>query len=174
MEYDAFLKLDNIEGESSDDKYSGQIEVVGFSLGVDQPSDSGSSAKGAAGFGRAEFNDFKILKYLDKASANLFKACANGTLIGSGTFTMCQATGQKQEVLKIDFKNLMVGKALLGKNIDFGDFDNIEPEKLNDVLEVIYFKYAEIQKTYTETDHDTGASKGNIQFGYNVAKNTSA
>lgn len=174
MQFDAYLKLADIDGESTDDKHSGQIEIIAFSYGIDQPSEGPGSAKGAAGFGRAEFKDFMVLKRLDKASANLHKAAANGTNVGSGTLEICQATGSKSTVLKTELSNLMVGNIITGKNIPTELFDGIDEEDKDDILEVVCFKYGQIKTTYTEYDHDTGASKGNVEFGWNVAKNTAA
>jgi len=174
MTFDVYLKIDNIDGESTDDKYSGQIEVIAFDYGIDQPSEGPGSAKGAAGFGRAEFKDFRIVKYLDKATANLHKAAANGTNIASATLTVCQATGSKSVVLQVTFSNLMVSEVLTGNAMDIAEF-NVPQEKTADsFIELVGFKYGEIKTTYTEYDHDTGASKGNVEFGWNVGKNTAS
>jgi len=172
MTFDVYLKLDNIDGESTDDKHSGQIELISFDYGIDQPSEGPGSGKGAAGFGRAEFKEFRCVKYLDKATANLHKAAANGTNIGSGTLEVCQATGEKSVVLKVEFSNLMVSDVKTGNAMDISQF-NIPAEKSSDTfLEYVAFKYGKIKTTYTEYDHDTGASKGNTEFGWDVSKNT--
>jgi type VI secretion system secreted protein Hcp len=34
--FDAFIKIDRVEGESTDDKHSGWIEVVQYGMGVKQ------------------------------------------------------------------------------------------------------------------------------------------
>ena len=59
--FDSFLKIDGVEGESTDDKHKGQIEIDSFSWGV---SNAGSMATGG-GTGKASFSDFTITKTVD-------------------------------------------------------------------------------------------------------------
>ena len=47
---DYFLKIDGIEGESSDDKHKGEIEVESFSWGATQ---AGSPGPGGGAHGRS-------------------------------------------------------------------------------------------------------------------------
>jgi len=46
MAYDSFLKLDGMDGESSDDKYKGYVEVSSFSFGVTHMTTLGSATGG--------------------------------------------------------------------------------------------------------------------------------
>ena len=66
MASDMFLKVDGIDGESSDDKHSGEIEVLSYSWGVRQQRSGSASSAGNLSTGRADFQDFSIVKAIDK------------------------------------------------------------------------------------------------------------
>lgn len=73
---DCFLKVDGVEGESTDDNHKDEIDVLSWSWGVQQ---SGTMAHGGGGGeGKASFNDFNFTHHVDKASPVLLKACATG------------------------------------------------------------------------------------------------
>ena len=78
MAFDAFLKLTVFDGESTDDKHKDWIEVLSYGLGIQQPTSATASSSGGATAERANFQDFTIVKALDKASPKLALACANG------------------------------------------------------------------------------------------------
>ena len=94
MAADMFLKIDGpaVPGESKDKTHSGEIEVLSFSWGVSQV---GTGAYGSGGLGgaKANFQDFTISKYVDKASAKLNLAVSDGTHFGKFTITVRKAGG---------------------------------------------------------------------------------
>jgi type VI secretion system secreted protein Hcp len=93
MAFDAFLKLDGIDGESTDHKHKGEIEVLSFSWGASNPTTIGS-ATGGAGAGKIKFNEFQIVKHMDTASPLIFQKICQGSSIPNGTFTLTdRATG---------------------------------------------------------------------------------
>ncbi|MCP3874696.1 MAG: type VI secretion system tube protein Hcp, partial [Desulfobacteraceae bacterium] len=71
MAYDAFIKIDGIDGESTDDKHHGWIEIIRHGMGVKQTVSTTASSAGGASAERADFSDFSIRKYLDKSSPKL-------------------------------------------------------------------------------------------------------
>jgi type VI secretion system secreted protein Hcp len=85
---DFFLKIDGIDGESTDDRHKGEIDIQSFSWGV---SNAGSVA-GGGGTGKASFQDFHFHRRLDKASPQLALACATGQHIASAVL-VCRKTG---------------------------------------------------------------------------------
>jgi type VI secretion system secreted protein Hcp len=62
MAFDAFLKLDGIDGESADAKYKGAIEILSFSWGVSNAGSHGSGSGGGAG--KASFQDLHFVSGL--------------------------------------------------------------------------------------------------------------
>ncbi|HTO25005.1 MAG TPA: type VI secretion system tube protein Hcp [Gaiellaceae bacterium] len=110
MAYDAFLKLDDVNGEVQDSQFEKWIEVDSFSWGVSQ---SGSVAGGSGGgAGKVSFQDLHITKPTDKSSAALFQKCATGQ-----HFQKCQlyvrkaggdASGASSVFLKIEMDDVLV------------------------------------------------------------------
>ena len=76
MAFDTFIKIDGIEGESTDDKHAGWIEVISFDSGVSQRTSATASSAGGGSAERADFDDFSFVKQLDKASPKLAMAFA--------------------------------------------------------------------------------------------------
>ncbi len=48
MAFDAFLKIDGIPGESTDDKHKDWIEITSYSQAIHQPASSTASSVGGA------------------------------------------------------------------------------------------------------------------------------
>jgi type VI secretion system secreted protein Hcp len=91
MAFDAFLWIDGIEGESTDDKHSGWIEAINCGVGLKQAVSRTASSAGGATAERAGFQDFNFTKLLDKASPKLALACADGTHIKTIKVEFCRA-----------------------------------------------------------------------------------
>jgi len=103
---DYFLKVDGVEGESTDDKHNDEIDVLSWSWGVQQ---SGTMAHGGGGGeGKASFNDFNFTHHVDKASPVLLKACATGEHIKEAVLTARKAGERQEEFLKVTFSDILV------------------------------------------------------------------
>ena len=85
MAVDFFLKLDQIPGESADDKHKNEITVMSFSWGASQT--TSVSGSGGSGAGKASLADLSIMKNYDVASGPLYKSLLLGTHIKSGVLT---------------------------------------------------------------------------------------
>src|ERR1700704_1221479 len=110
MAFDAFLKIDGIEGESADDAHKGEVEVLSFSWGVTQ---TGSASGGGGGAGKASFHDINFTQRQSKASPLLFKACATGQHIKKAVLTVRKAGGRQQtEFIKIELEDVLVSSYL--------------------------------------------------------------
>lgn len=106
---DAFLQLGGIEGESTDAKHKGWIEVSSFQLEqVRQAATTVGSATGGAGAGRVSVHDISITKRVDKSTPSLFKHCASGVHIPTATISMRKAGGNQQEYLVIKLVDVLV------------------------------------------------------------------
>ena len=71
--YDAFLKIEGVEGESTRDGHEGEIEILSFSWGVSNPG-AIETIGGGSGAGKVTLSDFTVAKRSDKASPKLFRA----------------------------------------------------------------------------------------------------
>ena len=90
MAFDAFLKIAEIPGESLDNQFKGQIEIMAFSFGASMPANVTQSGLGA---GKVQLSDFTISKGVDKASAKFFAATCVGTHLQSVVFSKRKAGG---------------------------------------------------------------------------------
>ncbi len=79
-----FLKIDGIDGESTQADHRGEIELLSFTWGASQPPAGARAARST----RASLNSFTIVKRLDKASPKLMQACATGRHIPNVTLAM--------------------------------------------------------------------------------------
>src|SRR6266699_3022978 len=103
---DMFLKIDGIEGESTDHAHKGEIELLGFSIGATQPASSGIG--GGGGVGKVQLQDFHFTKHHDKASPKLFEACCTGKHTPKVTLTCRKAGGSQQEFLKWTLSEVLI------------------------------------------------------------------
>lgn len=110
MAYDAFLKIDGVDGEVQESQFEKWIEVDSFSWGVSQTGTTASG--GGGGAGKASFQDLHITKHTDKSSAALFQKCATGQ-----HFDKCQlyvrkaggdASGASSVFIKFEIEDVLV------------------------------------------------------------------
>ena len=139
MAYDAFLKLDGIEGESNDKAHKGEIEISSYSWGV---ANSGSfSHGGGGGEGKATFQDLHFGMPMSKASPKLMSSCATGKHIPSAVLTCRKAGGTQTEFLKIKLADVLVSSYQNGGNNSGPDADQFPQDQLSLVFAKIDFLY---------------------------------
>ncbi len=98
---DAFLKLEGVDGESTDDKHKGEIEVDTLQLNALHGEVQRASRGAGAGAGKITFNPFSITRKVDKSSPVLFQHCATGQHIPRAILSMRKAGGTQQEYLVV-------------------------------------------------------------------------
>jgi type VI secretion system secreted protein Hcp len=94
---DVFLKLDGIEGESTDPKHKGEIEIRDFDFVEWQQGSSGSG--GGSGASRPTFEVITVRCPASKAGPKLLLACAKGLRIGSAIFSFRKSGGGQQDYM---------------------------------------------------------------------------
>ena len=157
MPADMFIKIDDIKGESSDDKHKDQIEVLSWSWGVTQ---SGTMHMGTGGgAGKVNVHDLTFTKLVDKATPNLIRYACNGKHLGSALLTVRKAGGTALEYVKITLSDLIVTSVSLGGT---GGVMLSETVTLN--FNKVKFEYVP-QKTAG------GGGEGSIPVGWDVGKN---
>jgi type VI secretion system secreted protein Hcp len=105
MAFDAFLKIEGIPGESTDEKHKNEIDVLSFSWGIDRHR---AAERGQGGAGQVKIMDFSVTKFTDKASPILFDAACEGRQISDATFTARKAGGTQQTFLKYVFRDVLI------------------------------------------------------------------
>jgi len=127
---DFFLKLDGIQGEATDSDHPAEIEILGWSFGVndeDAGEPRGKRSSGgrdnlpvfrhggdAASFGQSlagsvRVGDLRLSKRVDAASASLMRAATSRQRIAKAILTCRKASGaQGLEYLQIQLQDVMV------------------------------------------------------------------
>jgi type VI secretion system secreted protein Hcp len=157
---DYFLKIDGIEGESTDAKHKGEIDVESWSWGA---SNAGSfAAGGGGGVGKVQMQDFNFVMRVNKASAKLMVTCATGAHVKKAVLTCRKAGKEQQEYLKVTFTDLLVSSYQSG-----GNASNTLP------MDQIALNFAKIEFEYKEQKAD-GTLGGSIKSGYDLKTQTSS
>src|SRR6185295_9900594 len=109
---DYFLKIEGVDGESTDDSHKGEIELESFSFGGQNAGSFNSG--GGGGTGRVALQDFHFTKKTDKASAKLFTACCTGEHLKKASLTCRKAGKEQQEFLVIELTSAIVSSYQTG------------------------------------------------------------
>lgn len=177
----AYVKFEGIDGESQNEGHEGWSEIVSFSQGIDLP---GGGATGATRLrGDVAFEDFVVVKQLDKASPKLAEAICKGKvfpkveihLTGPSGGSTCQGTFYVYEL-----KNVMITSyKVSGSNplayaliapapgITMPSAGPFIVQAVDAPMEEISLNFEEIKVTYTECD-SSGLAKGNIEYSWKV------
>lgn len=115
MATDFFIKINGIDGESSDKQHAKWIEVIRFSHGASQNLATGRATDVA---GRGQFLPFIFVHAVDKATPKLQHHCMSGQQITSIEFQVCRAIGGAQvPVYEIKLENVKVAKATVTNEV---------------------------------------------------------
>ena len=101
---DYFLKIQGIEGESTDERHKGEIEILSWSLGASVV--TASTQQRAAG--KSCVQDIAFTKNVDLASPPLLANAVTGLNVPAATFTARKAGERAHEYLKIELKDVLV------------------------------------------------------------------
>lgn len=157
---DMFLKIDGIEGESTDDKYKGWIEILSFSLGATNPTTATRSSVGGAGSERVNLHDVHIVKQIDKASVKIFEQCCSGLPVKEVTISLNRAGGDKMKYMEIKMEEVVISSFNMG-----GSHGGDVP------TESISFNYGKIKKTYFQQKRADGKAAGQVVAGWDAVAN---
>lgn len=159
MAVDMFLKLDGIDGESTDKGHKNEIEIESFSWGASNP---GSAAHGGGGgAGKVSMQDFSFTTRVSRASPQLFLACASGEHIKSALLTVRKAGGQQQDFLKVTMSDLLVS-SYKAEGSSGADADV--------PMDQVSLNFAKIQVSYSAQRPD-GSLEGAVTAGWDLQKN---
>ncbi|MEY2838110.1 MAG: type secretion system secreted protein Hcp [Pseudomonadota bacterium] len=153
---DIFIKIDSqrggaIAGESNDAKHPGEIDVVGWSWGMQQ-----SSAMGAMGAatGRRTLDAMTILKQVDSASTALMSCLSINDTIKKAVLTVRKASGATPvDYLKVTLEKGRISSIKL----------ETDPDDAQKVLERIVISYQKIEIEYA-AQSEKGASQARSTF----------
>jgi type VI secretion system secreted protein Hcp len=157
MAVDMFLKIDDVKGESQDDKHKDEVDVLAWSWGMSQ---SGTTHMGGGGgAGKVSVNDISITKYIDKSSPNLMLACCNGKHYKQALLTVRKAGEKPLEYIKLTMKEVIVSSLSTGGS---GGEDRL--------TENLTLNFAEYKIEYSPQKPD-GTGEAAVEAAFNIAKN---
>lgn len=159
MPFDAFVKIDGIDGESTDSGHIGWIEIVFFGSSMSQAASSTASSAGGATRERVEFDKFTFTKLLDKASPKLALACAAGTHIDTVTIELYRAGGsEKVKFMQYKLTNCIIGAITTTGG---GEFPH----------ETVEIDFGKITWAYSVQNRQGGGTAGHIAAGWDRQRN---
>ncbi|MGE3163986.1 MAG: Hcp family type VI secretion system effector [Planctomycetota bacterium] len=157
--YDAFLKIDGIQGESSDDRHANEIELLAYHHGLSHPVGSDASSMGSHSAGRCHHQEFTVTKGLDLASPNLSLYCSTGKHIPEVVLSVHRAGGDK-----VKYYEVVMSDVLITRINPYASPGHAIPQ------EDVSFTYGKIVWKYTKTSM-TGQAQGDVTAGYDLVKN---
>lgn len=158
-----FIKVDGIEGESTDANHQKWILADSASLPVFRSIPSGAVDQQRTK-GETQLGDVSIVRQLDKSSPKLFEAVASGKFNKLVTMEFTTQTGGKNETyLKLALENVIFS----GYSVSGSSSGDPMPS------ESVSMNATKITYTYTEFDNKTGSKKGNVEAKYEMGANQS-
>jgi type VI secretion system secreted protein Hcp len=154
---DYFLKIDGIDGESTDDKHKNEIDVESWSWGE---TNAGTHAGGGGGgAGKVVMQDFHFVMKVNKASPKLLLACATGQHIKDAKLTVRKAGGDQQAYMSYKFYDLLISSYQTG-----GSTGDVVP------VDQISMNYSKMELEYRAQKKD-GTLDAPVKAGYDLKLN---
>jgi type VI secretion system secreted protein Hcp len=113
-----FLKLDQVSGESSDQKHRDEIDVLSWSWGLTQ---SGSThSGGGGGVGKVSVHDLAFTKLLDIASPRLVLMCCKGNHVPKAVLTVRSSGPTPLDYFTLTLDEVLVSSVSMAAMDDHG------------------------------------------------------
>jgi len=157
---DFYVQLQGIEGESKDSNHVKWIDALSFGYSVSQSSSMASG--GGVGVGRADFGDLSFTHYVDRATPNLLKYCANGQPIPTVKVSCCKVGKGSQEYMLITLTDCLVTHA--------GPVGSTEDARVKEQVSIAYSKI-KVEVKEQNADGSMGAA---VTGEWNVKENKAA
>jgi len=160
MAKDAYLQIDGIKGESTDQKHRDWIEVNNVLYAIHQPRAETVSTAGGLTSGRADLYPITFHKLADLASPVLLQTCAAGKTLSKAVFEFMRAdsNGNPIPYFRIELEHLLIASI----TPDSGEGGIIS--------ERVQLSYAKIKWNYIRQSIRGGA-QGNTSGGWDCSAN---
>jgi len=158
MATDMYLWIDGIDGESTDDRHRGWIDIVSFDSKVNTTASGIQTSGGGLTGTRPEFSEITVGKVIDQATPKLHLYCCNGRHISQVKIELCRAMGEKQVYMKYTLDDVIVSAV--------GPV-TVDPSSQ---LEQVSFRFGRIRWEYTLTEPD-GRPGAPVAEGWDLAQN---
>ncbi|MEO7652408.1 MAG: type VI secretion system tube protein Hcp [Bryobacteraceae bacterium] len=154
--FDAFMKIDGISGESTDEKHIDWIEILSMQFGLSR--DSALSTKTSQ---RVKITDVTVSKYTDLASVLLNLSIIQRRSHDNVTIEFCRAGGDKFVYLRILLTDVFVMRV---------DTNALAKSQDNLPVETVALSFREVTWEYTKQGRADGTGRGAIFATHNLAE----
>lgn len=161
MAADAFLKIEGVDGESTDGAHPGWIEVLSFSWSINQSLSGSVSSQGSLSAGRADLSDFSCSKMMDKASSVLAQDCASGKHYPKATVQLHRAGETKELYQEYVFTDVMLTNYSVNGSSGGGSLPT----------EGLSFAYGKVDWKYIPTKVAGGKGSGEVPGSWDLKLN---
>ena len=162
MAFDAFLKLGDIAGASTDRAHKGEIDIGSYSFGIANTATIGS-ATGGAGAGKATFSDFTFTTAVSVASPKILMACAQGSHYPTAVLSIRKA-GSAGGPTTTDFLKITLSEVFVSEYQDAASLGDDVPQ------ETVTLAYGAIKVEFTPQD-PTGKPGAKVTGGWDRRSN---
>lgn len=157
MATDYFLIIDGVKGESADTTYSGEIDVVAFSWGMNQ---SGSMhIAGGGGSGKVSVHDMSVTKYVDTATTAFMQKCCSGKHFPKAQLICRKAGDTPLEFLKVTMEEVLISSISSGGS-----------GSESKMTENVTLNFAKVKVEY-ESQTSEGGGSGASELGWDIRGN---
>lgn len=146
MAFDAYLKIEGVEGEATRKGFEKYIEIYSFSFGVSNPVSIGTG-RGGASTGKASLSSFNVMTRMEKSNPTLFQDCCSGKHYPTAEVTLNKSGAESNPFLKYEFVGVYI-ESLQWSGSSGGD--DVPTASLS-------FAFEKVKMTYQQQD-----SKGNV------------
>lgn len=154
--FDMFLKVETINGESTDSDHKDWIDVLSWEWGASSELVSGG---GARDIFKVKFFDVIVTKEVDRSSPKLFLAVAKGTLIPKATVDITETfDGVQESLINYELSDVVVSQY------------SISGAKFNPTLDEIGLRFNKVQMTYNQLNSD-GTPRGSSTVTWDLEGN---
>jgi len=157
---DAYLQIEGVKGESTDERHKNWIEVSHVSWNVYQPRAETVSTAGGHTIGRAELSNLTFRKLADLSSPVLQQTCAMGKTIPRAKLEFMRADGDGKPICyyTVELENVMI--SCVSPNSGGGGI----------ITEEVNLAYSKMKWKYTKQGIG-GGSEGNTSGGWDCVGN---
>lgn len=155
----AFMKLDGIQGEATDQAHKDWIIVQSMSASIHRAIPPGARDQQRTK-GETSIDDLQIVRALDKSSMKLQEACAIGKVFKTIEIEFCTSVKNKQEpYLKYKLYDVVISSYHLLADQSGTPLPS----------EQVSLSYAAVEWTYVLVDPKTGDKRAEVAAKYNPA-----
>jgi type VI secretion system secreted protein Hcp len=158
MAHKIFLRLEGIQGESTDRTHRDEIEVLGWNWSF---TNTQTTTGGGGGGGRPVVSGITFNHKIDKTSPVLMRSCLVGSSIRDAKLSVVKVGG------RIEFDQYVI----LVKDVKITSVIQTESDDLSSTLETVTFAFTNVTEEYTITKPD-GTAGQKVTATYDIRTNT--